>query len=216
MNKRPWLEIPGQGQQKEECMSNIFTTETVTRPRPGANIRIEAYEPGRFETEGAGFKPNYVTAELLEYHPDHDYRMKARGFAYVRVNEALAARPNVGGVFGIQGEGYLEKPYAYVREFIIHPEDLQEMNRWCRQHDSDLVIEKQPRPFPLYPKGTRVTVLEYKTERYDTVAAGQAGQLATVEESSDGGMTTVIFDDPALNQGYKSIGVVSIALREAK
>ncbi len=199
-------------------MSNIFTTETVTRPRQGATIRIDAYEPERWQASqesGQKFEPTYVTAELLEYHMDRDPRMKARGFAYVRPNEALT-RPNVGGVFGIQGEGWLERPYAYVREFIIHPDDLAEMNRWCRQHDSDLIIEKQPRPFPMYPKGTRVTVLEYKTERYDTVAAGQAGQLATVEESSDGGMTTVTFDDSALNQGYKSIGVVSIALREAK
>lgn len=192
-------------------MSTIFTTET--RPKPGATIRIEADEPERFQAEGAGFQPNYVTAELLEYHPDQDDRIKARGFAYVRVNEALA-RPDVGGVFVVQGAGYLAKPYAYVREFIIHPDDLQEMNRWCYQHACALVIEKQPRPFPMYPKGTRVTVLAYKTERQDTVADGQAGQLATVEESSEGGMTQVVFDDPALNRGYKSIGVVSIALRE--
>ena len=198
---------------------SIFTTETVTRPRQGATIRIDAYEPERWQAaqaSGQKFEPTYVTAELLEYHMDRDPRMKARGFALVRPNEALT-RPDVGGVYALRGVGWLEQPYAYVREFIIHEDDLREMNRWCRQHDSDLIIEKQPRPFPMFKEGTRVRVLEYKTEHYDTIAAGQAGQNAsTAEESSEGGMTMIIFDDPALNQGYKSIGVVSIALREVE
>ena len=197
-------------------MSTIFTTTTTTKtaPRLDATIRVEAYQPDLPGTT------KYIVVDLLEFHPDTDGRMKMRGFALVRPNDALTnggTRPNVGGVYHMCGAGWLEQPYARVREFIIHPADREEMTAWCYQVGKPIVIHKQPVPFPMFKKGVRVVVLAYKDDYTDTAAAGQAGQFAiTTERGGEGGMTQVHFEDEALNKGYKSLSVPSIALREAK
>lgn len=196
-------------------MSTIFYDTTIPSPRKDATIRVKAFKPGGVEDAG------YHTIELLEFYPDFDNRLKFRGRAYVRPCEALS-RPEHAHIYEVRGAGFLDQPYIEIRENFIHPSDREEMMAWCREQVSrrgytSLVIHKQPLPFPMFKKGTRITVLEYKDNYHDTITTGQAGQLATVaEDSSIGAMSSVIFDNPELNRGYKSVGVPSIALREVE
>lgn len=198
--------------------SMIFTTETntTTRPRPDASIRVKAYKEG--STQEAG----YIRVELLEFHPDLDERLKFRGYALVRPCKELL-RPEHAHIYRMCGEGFLEEPYISVNEVFIHEADREEMMKWCwqelhrRKQYTALVIHPQLVPFPMFRKGVRVIVLEYKDSQFDTVEAHQAGQLATTySQSSPGAMTQVTFDKPELNRGFKCIGMPSIALREVK
>ncbi len=193
-------------------MSTIFTTQTntTTRPRPDATIRVEIYKmpPGA----GMNEPKQYRAARLLEFHPDHDNRLKFRGYALIE-REEWVQHP----AYEVQGAGFLEQPYVYVREFMIHEDDRRELIAYCDKFLSGnpLRIRPQPVPFPMFRKDTRVVVVEYKDAYDDTTAAGQIGKLATVtEQSSPGGRTTIRFDDAALNRGFTAVGLPSIALRE--
>jgi hypothetical protein len=200
--------------EDEHMSSTIFTTDTTTRPRQDATIRIQAFKPGT--TEEAG----YITVDLLEFHPDYDERLKFRSYALVKPREELT-RPEHAHIYQMCGAGYLEQPYISINEVFIHPADLAEMMKWCRQElahrqgYTPLVIHPQPRPFPMFKKGARVIVVAFKDDYDDTT--GLVGELATTAQaSSPGARTQVTFDNPALNKGYKSVGIPSIALREVK
>jgi hypothetical protein len=195
-------------------MSTIFTTigtTTTPEPRQDATIRVEVYNmpPGVGTDEPAVYRP----VKLLSFFPDHDARaLKMRGYALIGYEDWMQ-HP----AYEVQGAGYLERPYVSVREFMIHPQDRREMLAYCNKYHQGmpLVIHPQPRPFPLFKKGSRVIVIEYKDEHYDTRAAGQVGQLATTTEaSSPGAMTRIRFDQEELNQGFQSVSLPSIALRE--
>lgn len=196
-------------------MSTIFTTETKARPRQDATIRVQAFKPGSVEKDG------YIQVELLEFHPDYDNRMKFRGYALIKPRPETD-RPEHRHIYERHGVGFLDEPYLSIREFFIHPDDLRELMDWCSKttraarHYKPLIIHKCSRPFPMFKRGDRVIALEYKDEHYDTVEAGQAGHIATITgNSSGGGMSSVRFDDEVLNRGFKSVGLPSIALREA-
>ena len=198
------------------AQSTIFTAGGVGIPRQDATIRVKAFKPGG--TLDAG----YLTVDLLEFHPDYDERLKFRGYTLVRPAPELT-RPEHAHIYQMCGEGYLEEPYISINEVFIHPIDLAEMMRWCRRelaHNkgyTPLIIHPQPRPFPMFKRGTRVTVLPYKDSDFDTTAAGQAGQTATTAaDSSPGAMTMITFEKSELNRGFQSVGMPSIALREVR
>lgn len=199
--------------------STIFVTETntITKLRPDATIRVKSYQPG-----GTHQQTGYISVKLLEFHPDYDERLKFRGYALVKPQKELL-RPEHAHIYRMCGEGFLEEPYISINEVFIHEADRTEMMEWCwtelhrRKQYTALVIYPQLVPFPMFRKNVRVIVLEYKDDYADTVAAGQSGQIATTySQSSPGAMTQVTFDKPELNQGFKCICLPSIALREVK
>jgi hypothetical protein len=132
----------------------------------------------------------YIAAELLEFHPDFDTRLKFRGYAYVRPRPELQ-RPEHAHVYLMCGAGYLDEPYLSVNEVFLHPLDVRELMQWCRQHgDRSLIIHRCPLPFPVFKRGTRVTVItDPENERRFL------GQSGTITESSSGGRSGVKFDD---------------------
>jgi hypothetical protein len=198
-------------------MSHIFTTETktTTSPRHDATIRIQFLGPD--DTKWSG---QWRTVKLYEFHPDYDNRAKFRSYAYTSIPEDILRDGRYHtGVYTIMGQGYLEKPYLYVRELSIHEADLRELMDYCRARPhpaQPLVIHPCPLPFPMFTKGDRVTVVgEDSHESRDRI--GQTGTI--VEDSAGGGMSTVHFDNDEYNKGtdgriYKSIGMPSISLRK--
>jgi hypothetical protein len=198
-------------------MSHIFNTETktTTRPRHDATIRVKLYRPGGTQETG-----QYIDAELLEFHPDYDTRLKFRSYALVRPRPELT-RPEHAHIYRMCGEGYLEQPYISINEVFIHMNDLVEMMDYCRKQPhpaAPLVIHPCPLPFPMFAKGDRVVCI--KAEGDGLASEAHIGQTATVaEDSSAGNGTMVTFDLPELNKGhdgriYPAIGFMSSNLRK--
>ncbi len=197
-------------------MSTIFTTETqiiVARPRADATIRVE--ELVRVEGQTSPLrsdKKTWRSVQLLEFHPDFDYRYKFRGFAYI------APQPDLW--YPLCGVGFLEKPYMEVNEVFIHEDDRREMMEYCRTETAShkqytpLVIWPCPLPFPMFEVDDRVVVV-----KTDEEYGGQKmlGALATVTEASSmGNMTTVRFDMEELNRGFKAVSFISANLRKVE
>jgi len=196
-------------------VSTIFTANTIQQPLPDPTIRVCYYEFPAHERMTLPFE--YRPAHLLEFHPSYDDRMKSRGTAYLRPEEWMEHE-----AYEMCGVGFLEKPYVYIREFMIHEDDRREMYRYCEKHDhKPIVIQKQPVPFPMFKRGERVICVAADTHMAHITNASEEyiGQIATViKKSSEGGMTIVHWDTPQLNVGldrhvYPSVGVSSISLR---
>lgn len=181
-------------------MSTIFTNVITTQVASKPTIRIHL--PNQTGVPYEEWK--YQSVPLLEYHPDYDTRMKFRGYAHIPYDASLV------GYYDLQGLGYLDKPYLYVREFNIHRDDVRELMTYCTKvlKGGPLIVEACPLPFPMFQAGQRVQLMK-EDERCNDV-----GALGTcIEDSSMGAMTAVHFDIEALNKGYKSMGMHSLNLR---
>jgi hypothetical protein len=193
-------------------MNNLFRTETRQFIRSDATIRVQSpkqFKPYHYiEPEDR----EYISVPLLEYHPDNDNRMKCRGRAYVP-NVPELAEGDI--TYPLVGEGFLDNPYREINEVFIHPEDNRAMKQHCAKYldYGPIILVKCPLPFPMFKKGTRVRVVQ-PDERGPEYA--HVGELATLaEDSSGGGMSSIRYDKPELNKGFKSLGIASICLREA-
>lgn len=189
-------------------MSTIFNTTTTTltkvEPRLDATIRISYYAM----PAGSNLHDReYRSVRLLEFHPDFDERAKFRSTAYVKP-EAWMEHP----AYERCGDGFLaeDQVYVSVREFMIHEEDRRELMSYCAKYldHGTLLIYPCKRPFPIFHRGARVVVIQYKTEYDDT--SRYAGQRGKIISSSRGGRSEVL-----LESGER-IGSASVALREEK
>ncbi len=196
-------------------MSTIFTSNTIQTPLPDPTIRVTYYS---MPVQARMTQPlEYRAAHLLEFHPSYDDRAKFRGSAYLKPEDWMQHE-----AYERCGVGWLEHPYVYIREFMIHEDDRREMYRYCEQHKrAPIIIEKQPVPFPMFNRHDRVicVAVDGNLAHLSNVAEEYIGQIATViKKSTDGGMTIVHWDTPQLNVGldrhvYPSVGVSSINLR---
>ena len=128
--------------------STIFERNQEGRivPRPDARVRIYLGEKEIWRTYGRrkqmiGKEPIYELCDLLEFWPDHDYRLKFRGRVWVRTTEKLleryAGKPGI-----IYDEDWME-----LRETELHPEDRQNLYIHCaRKLNGGVLIIHQARP----------------------------------------------------------------------
>ncbi|SRR5216110_1437723 len=109
-------------------------------PRRDARVRIYLGEKELWRTYGRrrqmiGKEPVYELCELLEFYPDHDYRMKFRGRVLVRPTEKLMER-YAGKPFIPYDEDWME-----LRETELHPEDRENLYIHCaRKLDGGALI----------------------------------------------------------------------------
>lgn len=186
---------------------------TDGRPRPDAEICIRDYNIALARNCQA-----YRPAKLLEFHPNHHPREKLRGYAFVAYDASWMSR---GDVYPIQGKGFLEKPYIYVREFLIHRQDREALTEYCQRvlRGGSLILHSCPVPFPMFKRADRVVVIPYRDAVHDMERSGATrtnmiGQIGTVVgDSSPKGLTPVAFDDRACMRGFKYLWFLSIALR---
>ncbi len=83
----------------------------------------------------------YELCDLLEFHPDWDYRLKFRGRVVVRPTEKLLER-----YAGKPGIAYDEE-WMEFREFDLHEEDRENLYIHCtRKLDGGALILHQARP----------------------------------------------------------------------
>lgn len=200
--------------------STIFTTRfengaLLWEPRQDATIQVEDYTVVTAESGIRAFRP----VRLLEYHPDLTSR-KFRGYAFIEHEEWMDAHE----AYDIQGKGYLDTPFVYIREFMIHSRDRAELTVFCQRHlgGQPLAIHPQPCPFPIFEKGDRVVVIAYKDAIHDMSSSGpgkvnmigKTGTIAMI--SSKTGQSCVIFDDKTAMRGFQSMGLPSVALRKVE
>lgn len=201
--------------------STIFTSRFVDgalllEPREDATIQVAFHDPALSSESGIRA---YRPARLLEYHPDFSSR-KFRGHAFLEQEEWMECQEG----YAVQGKGYLDKPYIFVREIVIHSRDRAELLAFCQRHlgGRPLAIHPQPCPFPMFHKGDRVIVVAYKDAIHDMASSGpdkinMIGMTGTIAaDSSATGQSCVIFDDKECMRGFQSMGLPSIALREVQ
>jgi hypothetical protein len=193
---------------------HLFITRTVIEPRAGATIRLRVKQPKDWRVADRNLPASlFRHVPLYEFHPDYDYRLKFRGFAYVPPQRDLLGNGN----FTMCGEGFLEEPYMRVSETACHEDGVRAITHWCQYANdgSPLIIRPCPTPFPMFAKGDRVRVASMSNP--DSMFADHEeviGQLATCTAvSSIGAMSTIRFDNETLNHGFKEIGFWSIDLR---
>ncbi len=128
--------------------STIFerNLDGVIVPRQNAQVRIFLGEKEQWRTYGRrrqmiGEEKIYELCELLEFWPDHDYRMKMRGRVLVRPTpkllETYAGKPGIP-----YDEGWME-----LRETELHPEDRENLYIHCaRKLDGGALIIHRARP----------------------------------------------------------------------
>jgi hypothetical protein len=115
-------------------------------PRKVPRVRIYLGEKEIWRTYGRsrqmiGKEPIYELCDLLEFHPDWDYRLKFRGRVLVRPTPKLM-------------DTYAGKPWiAYdetwmeLRETELHPEDRENLYIHCaRKLDGHALIIQRARP----------------------------------------------------------------------
>lgn len=129
--------------------STIFERNPVgvIVPRSDARVRVYLGEKERWRTYGhrrqmIGKEHVYELADLLEFWPDWDYRLKLRGRVRVRPTEKLL-------------EKYAGKPFIpydgdwlELRETELHLEDRENLYIHCaRKLDGAALIIHRVRPF---------------------------------------------------------------------
>lgn len=193
-------------------MSTIFTQHPSTdmQPRENATIRIHCYR-----STDSNAPKEYQEVQLLEFHPDYDSRAKCRSIAHVRP-ELWMTHP----AYQRMGVGYLEpsEQYVPIREWMIHEDDRRELMNFCarfRDH-GPLIIHPCPRPYPMFSKGERVTVVGPDMWGKED----KIGALGTVAKDSGSGGTLVTFDTEEHNRGsdgqiHTALAMPSASLRLA-
>ena len=115
-------------------------------PRQDAQVRIFLGEKEQWRTYGRrrqriGTEQVYELCDLLEFHPDHDYRMKSRGRVVVRPTQKLLEK-----YAGAPGIAY-DEDWMEFREFDLHEEDRENLYIHCtRKLAGGVLILQQARP----------------------------------------------------------------------
>ncbi|TMC18587.1 MAG: hypothetical protein E6J34_16915 [Chloroflexi bacterium] len=133
-------------------MSTIFSQTTPLVPLIDATIRVLSLK-GRTTKKTS----RYITAELLEFHPDlrERHRCIFRSYAYVKPHPELLL-PEHAHLYQPCGEGYLGELYLRVNELYIHDEDVREMLTWCKIHAlAPLIVHAYPLAYPIFHAGYR-------------------------------------------------------------
>ena len=114
-------------------------------PRQDARVRVytgkkKIWSYGR-RKQMIGTEDVYELCDLLEFHPDHDYRMKFRGSVKVKPTEKLleiyAGKPGIA----------YDEDWMELRETELHPEDRENLYIHCaRKLDGGPLIIRQARP----------------------------------------------------------------------
>ena len=114
-------------------------------PKQNASVRIFLGEKEIWRTYGRrrqkiGTEQVYELCDLLEFHPDYDYRMKFRGSVLVRptpkLMETYAGRPSIA----------YDEDWMELREFFLHSEDRENLYIHCsRKLDGGALILHQVR-----------------------------------------------------------------------
>ena len=131
-------------------MSTIFLETTPLVPLADATIRVL-----HLKRRTAEKIDTYITAELLEFHPDLRERQRFifRSYAYVKPHPELLL-PEYDHLYQPCGEGYLAQPYLRINELYIHDEDVREMLTWCKMHAlAPLIVHASPLPYPVFTSG---------------------------------------------------------------
>ena len=126
-------------------MSTIFSQTTPLVPLIDATIRVLSLK-GRTTKKTS----RYITAELLEFHPDLRERQRFifRSYAYVKPHPELLL-PQHAHLYQPCGEGYLAESYLRINELYIHGEDVREMLTWCKMHElAPLIVHPCPLLIP--------------------------------------------------------------------
>lgn len=110
-------------------MSKIFVDTTVTQPRKDAVIRVRYYNP----VPGSPLTDEYREVQLLEFHPDHDNRMKFRGIAYIKPEPWMEHSAYE------RWQGKSQECVA-VREFMVHEADRRELYSYSNRYLSGRAI----------------------------------------------------------------------------
>ena len=131
-------------------MSTIFLETTPLVPLADATIRVLSLKRRTAEKTDT-----YITAELLEFHPDLRERQRFifRSYAYVKPHPELLL-PQHAHLYQPCGEGYLAESYLRINELYIHDEDVREMLTWCKMHAlAPLIVHASPLPYPVFTSG---------------------------------------------------------------
>ena len=118
----------------------------VIVPKKNASVRIFLGEKEQWRTYGRrrqriGTEQVYELCDLLEFHPDYDYRMKFRGLVLVRPTQKLMEQ-----FAGKPGIAYDEE-WMELREFFLHSEDRENLYIHCsRKLDGGPLIIHKARP----------------------------------------------------------------------
>jgi|SRR2546421_2951736 len=110
-------------------MSTIFS-ETM-EPLPDATIRVLHVK--RIMAEKTSV---YITADLLEFHPNLKERQRLifRSYAYVKPRPELLL-PEHAHLYQLCRDGDSAEPYVRINELYIHDEDMREMLTWCKMRE---------------------------------------------------------------------------------
>ena len=128
--------------------STIFerTQDGAIVPQKVPRVRIYLGEKEQWRTNGRrkqmiGKEPIYELCDLLEFHPDHDYRMKFRGRVLVRPTPKLLER--YADKLGIA----YDEDWMELRETELHPEDRENLYIHCaRKLDGGaLILQARPK-----------------------------------------------------------------------
>lgn len=104
-------------------MSKIFYDTAVRLPRENATIRVRYFDP----LPGSPLTDKYREVQLLEFHPDHDNRMKFRGIAYIKSEDWMKHEAYE------RYHGQHQECVA-IREFMVHEADRRELYSYSNRY----------------------------------------------------------------------------------